>query len=127
MQPCCGGERVGQRAVTRLAAMLPAGPCEAKLEAEAADRRIATLTYDGAELMVELVAEEELQAAFTAGGGKIPGASHALIGVEYLPGVSPGLVAMVSWRVASWHWHRQCNAVAQCYHALVTTVICAPA
>jgi hypothetical protein len=47
------------------------GLCEATLQAEAAARRAATLVYDDAELMVELIAEEELQAAFgTAAAGK---------------------------------------------------------
>lgn len=51
--------------------LLLAGPCEATLQAEAAARRAATLVYDGVELMVELVTEEELQTAFiTAGTGE---------------------------------------------------------
>jgi hypothetical protein len=49
----------------------PTGPCEPTLQAEAAARRAATLVYSDAELMVELVPEEELQAAFaTAGAGE---------------------------------------------------------
>jgi hypothetical protein len=38
------------------------------LQAAAAERRAATLVYDDAELMVELITEDELQAAFSAAG-----------------------------------------------------------
>jgi hypothetical protein len=49
---------------------MPAEPCKQHLEAAAAARRAALLVYDAAEVMVELVSEQELPAAFTGTGGE---------------------------------------------------------
>lgn len=53
------------------------GPCEATLQAAAAERRAATLVYVDAELMVELITKDELQAAFSAAGAGEYTACHA--------------------------------------------------
>lgn len=66
---------------------MAAGLCEATLQAEAAALRAATLVYADAELMVELVAEEELHAAFSAAGaGEHPalGLAHGCLDVGWL-------------------------------------------
>jgi hypothetical protein len=65
------GEDFDSRAFCGCPLLCLAGLCETTLQAEAAARRAAILVYDDAELMVELIAEEELQAAFgTAVAGK---------------------------------------------------------
>lgn len=46
----------------------PAAPCEQYLAAEAARRRAVLLVYSDAELMVELISEQDLPTAFTAAG-----------------------------------------------------------
>jgi hypothetical protein len=48
-----------------------AEPCQQHLEAVAAARRAALLVYDAAEVMVELVSQQELPAAFTSTGGEL--------------------------------------------------------
>lgn len=73
-----------------------AEPCQQHLQAAAAARRAALLVYEAAEVMVELVSEQELPAAFTGTGGEpsmlLSEQPVHCCGVHWL--CSPSLLAM---------------------------------
>lgn len=95
-------------------AHLHAAACEATLRAEAAARRAATLVYDAAEVMVEVVDEDQLASAFNMAGGA-PQRCSACAAAACLGGVMmPVVLVVLLWtlssctnvsrRRADWRW-----------------------